>query len=429
MQKKNNSVCLLAGSLFLMTAMFGCGGSDANNQNQNVAPSTSGSTALGAPAVNADCSRISTGTNGSLNGFVPFPGNNPWNTNIASAAVDPHSTSLIANYESNVGANSAMQEDFGTQYGESYNVVDSSVQPLQSLDINMYPTESDIMPVPLPNTAVVEGGSQTCTGGGDCHMFILDKNQCWLYETWGTSFNGKTWTASNMAVWDMLNTSDRPYGWTSADAAGLAVFGGLVRYDEVASGVINHAIRFTLKSSANSFIGNATHSAGSNSASFPMGTRFRLKASFDISGFSQANQVILTAMKNYGVILADNGLDFEIAGAIDPRWNDSDIANLKQVTFSNLEMLSQGAAISHTDIPSGQKPSINSFSASATTVSAGQPVTLSWSTANDSWDFIDVLGPVRGGSVVVAPTATTTYTLNSTNIYGRTTQTVTVTVQ
>ena len=328
----------------------------------------------------------------------------------------------MSNYTAAAG-NSALQGDLGTQYGESWNVVDSSTQALQSIDITTYPTESDIVPVPVPNTAAIEGST-----GGDNHMFVLDRNRCWLYESWGTTFSNGSFQAANMAVWDLANTSQRPYNWTSADAAGLPVFPGLVRYDEVSRGAINHAIRFTLKTSANAYVAPATHSAGSDSNSFPMGTRFRLKSTFNISTFSPADQVILTAMKHYGLILADNGLDFEIAGTIDPRWNDADVSALKGVHFSDMEVITQGGAINKVSPPTGVSPQITNFTSSAASVSAGQAVTLSWATANDSWDFIDVVGPVRGTSIVVTPTATTTYTLNATNIYGRTKQSITVQV-
>ncbi len=227
-------------------------------------------------------------------------------------------------------------------------------------------------------------------------------------------------------------------GVQSGDAAGLPIFPGLMRYDEIASGAIHHAIRFTLhnsKSDSNGgyFVQPASHAAGTASASlYVMGMRVRLKASFDISGFSPTNQVILTAMKKYGMILADNGSDFFFQGTPDARWNDDDLSNLKNVASDNFEVVQMTPTYPGWDAnsaPSGAAPTISSFTASASTVAAGTAATLTWSTTNDSYDFIDKLGGVRGPSVTVTPTATTTYTLNATNQYGRSTKSVTVVVQ
>jgi hypothetical protein len=235
----------------------------------------------------------------------------------------------------------------------------------------------------------------------------------------------------------LQSSEQRPWGWTSADAAGLAIFPGLVRYDEVAAGAINHAIRFTMqqtKDDANDgyFVEPATHAAGTVwGVSNIMGMRIRLNASFDISGYSAANQVILTAMKQYGMILADNGGYFYFQGVPDPRWNDSDLENLDSIQSSNFEVVQMTPAFPGWDAntaPTGAPPTINSFTASPSTVAAGTPVTLEWSTSNDSYDYIDVIGGVHGGSVTTTPAATTTYTLNATNQYGRSTSQVTVTV-
>jgi hypothetical protein len=157
-----------------------------------------------------------------------------------------------------------------------------------------------------------------------------------------------------------------------------------------------------------------------------------LKASFDISGFPPDDQVILKAMKKYGMILADNGSNFYFQGTPDARWNDDDLNALKSVSASNFEVVQMTPAYPGLDAdtaPTGPAPTINSFTASASTVSAGTAVTLTWSTTNDSYDFIDKLGGVRGPNVTVKPTATTTYTLNATNQYGRSTKQVTVVVQ
>jgi hypothetical protein len=160
-----------------------------------------------------------------------------------------------------------------------------------------------------------------------------------------------------------------------------------------------------------------------------MGMRLRLKASFDISGFSAANQVILTAMQQYGMIVADNGSNMFFQGSPDARWDDNDLDALKAIDASEFDVVQMGTVYDASTAPTGAVPTISSFTASQTTVRAGTPVILSWTVSNDSYDYIDVVGPVRGGSQTVTPAATTVYTLNSTNQYGRSTMSVTVNVQ
>jgi hypothetical protein len=161
-------------------------------------------------------------------------------------------------------------------------------------------------------------------------VLVLDNNNCWLYELYSSYPNAASWNAASAAVWDLIADEQRPYTWTSADAAGLPIFPGLARYDEVAAGQINHALRFTLQSSRAAFVPPASHWAAnsSNALAAPMGMRLRLKASFDISSFSAANQVILTALKKYGMIMADNGSSMYISGAPNDNWNNSDLHNL-----------------------------------------------------------------------------------------------------
>ncbi len=379
------------------------------------------------------CGNMSTGNGASLNGYVPFPSSNAWNTNIASAAVDPNSAAIIAAL---TGSN--LHPDFSNvvdgNYGIPYVVVDSSTTPGVPVTMTTYQSESDITLYPIPITAPIEGFPATCTTTGDNHLIVIDKNKCWIYETWQTQLCNGSWSAANGAIWDLTSTEHRPYGWTSADAAGLPIFPGLVRYDEVAAGAINHAFRMTLaqtKSDANGglFVAPATHAAGNNSGTGNiMGMRLRLKASFDISSYSAANQVILTAMKNYGMIVADNGSNMFFQGAPDARWDDNDLDALKAIDASNFDVVQMGTAYDANSAPTGAVPTISSFTASQTTVAAGTPVTLTWSVSNDSYDYIDVVGPVRGGTQTVTPAATTTYTLNSTNQYGRSTMAVTVNV-
>jgi hypothetical protein len=390
------------------------------------------------------CSAMATGDNASLNGFVPFPSTAAWNTDISNAPLDPNNDAIT----SAAGfAGLHLHHDFssvaGGNYGIPYVVVDSSTTPLVSINVQDYASQSDVAEAPFPITAPIEGSPADCDGWpdtyvGDAHVLVLDRHSCFLYETFNTHRCNGQWASSSETIWDMQNFEQRPWGWTSADAAGLAIFPGLVRYDEVAAGTINHAIRFTMQQTKNDanggyFVEPASHAAGTvYGVSNVMGMRIRLKASFDISGFSASNQVILTAMKKYGMILADNGGYFYFQGVPDPRWDDNDLENLDAIASSNFEVVQMTPAWPGYDTataPTGAPPTINSFTASAATVSAGTPVTLTWVTANDSYDFIDVLGGVRGGSVTVVPAATTVYTLNATNQFGRSTAQVTVTVQ
>src|ERR1022692_956715 len=259
-----------------------------------------------------------------------------------------------------------------------------------------------------------------------------DQGSCWLYELYYVGIKNGAWYAGSSAIWDMTINEQRPYTWTSADAAGLPIFVGLVRYDEVAAGAINHAVRFTVPVTQEAFTPPASHWASSTTDANapPMGMRMRLKASFDISGFSAANQVILKALQKYGMILADNGSAIYITGMPDAHWNNNDLGALKSITASSFDVVLMNPIYTPSNVPTGPSPTIASFTANPTTVSAGQPVTLSWSVTGALYNIVSPqVGPVRGTSVVVNPTATTTYGLYSTNAYGRKIAKVTVTVQ
>jgi hypothetical protein len=390
------------------------------------------------------CAGMSLGDNASLNGFLPFTATTAWNTDISSAPLDPNNATIT----SAAGfAGLHLHHDWssvaGGNYGIPYVVVDSSTTPLVPISVVDYASESDVALAPFPISAPIEGAPADCDGWpdtyiGDSHVLVLDRHACMLYETFNTHRCNGTWSASSETIWDLKSYDRRPWGWTSADAAGLPIFPGLVRYDEVAAGAINHALRFTMQQTKNDanggyFVGPASHAAGTvYGVSNVMGMRIRLKASFDISGYSAANQVILTAMKKYGMILADNGSYFYFQGVPDPRWNDDDLHNLDSIQSSNFEVVQMTPAFPGYDAntaPTGEPPTINSFTSSAYSVAAGTPITLTFSASNDSYDFIDVLGGVSGGTVTSTPTKTTTYTLNATNQYGRTTLQVTVTVR
>ena len=335
---------------------------------------------VNAATVGASCGNMSTGNGASLNGFVPFPSTDAWNTNIASAPVDPNSATIISGFS---GSN--LHPDFSTLidgYGIPYNVVDSSATPGVGITMTMYQSESDITPYPIPITTPIEGLPADCTNNGDNHLLVLDKSKCWLYETWQTQRCNGVWTAANGAIWDLTMSERRPFGWTSADAAGLPIFPGLVRYDEVAGGAINHAIRMTVahtRSDANGgyFVAPATHAAGNNSSTENvMGMRLRLKASFDISGFSTNNQVILKAMQQYGLIVADNGSNMYFQGATDARWDDNDLDALKTVNASQFDVVQMGTESDDATAPTSAAPTISSFSASQSKVTVGTTVTL-----------------------------------------------------
>jgi hypothetical protein len=377
------------------------------------------------------CNGISVGQGASLNGFLPFPSDNAWNQDISSAPVDPDSTHII-NY---IGASKPLHADFGSglyagqDIGIPYVVVNGA--PFVGVDETAYVSESDPGPMPIPKTAPIEGDPNP--GNGDRHVLVIDRNNCWLYELVNSypQQNG-TWHAAGGVVWDLLNNEHRPYTWTSTDAAGLPVFAGLARYDEVASGEIRHALRFTLKNSAKAFTPPASHWAPSSTNAYaaPMGMRMRLKASYDISSFPKQAQVVLAALKKYGMIMADNGNSMLVTGAPDSRWNNDDLGTLKKVPASAFEVLQISPRYTPDNVPTGPPPEISSFTANPTTISPGQPVTLSWKVTDASYFVVSPqVGALRGNSVVVIPAATTTYTLYGANAYGRTTSKVKVTVR
>ena len=385
-------------------------------------------------AQSGTCGGMNTGRGADLNGFIPFPTDNAWNTDVSSIPVDPNSENIVAF----IGASSPLHPDFGaglyagSTIGIPYQVVDTATQAMVNVTLGTFASESDPGPMPIPSNALIEGYPKP--GNGDRHVLTLDRGGCWLYELYHASKSNKgAWSADSSAIWDMTINEQRPYTWTSADAAGLPIFVGLARYDEVAAGAINHALRYTVPTTQRAFVAPASHWASTvtNPSAPPMGTRLRLKATFDISGFPADDQVILTALKKYGMILADNGSAVFISGVPDNRWNNNDLNLLKTITASNFEVVQMGTIYTDANVPMGPSPTVSSFTASATSVTSGTPVTLSWSESGAIYNIISpTVGPVRGasGSVTVFPTATTTYTFYATNQYGRTTASVTVTV-
>jgi hypothetical protein len=401
----------------------------------NPAPGSSSSSNVnlqitGSPQA-SNCGSMSVGLGASLGGFVPFPANSLWNTDISTTPVDPNSTAII----NLIGAGTSLHPDFGSglyngsNIGIPYTVVGNQ-QPLVVVNYTAYGSESDPGPMPIAITAPIEGYPNP--GTGDRHVLVLDNVNCFLYELYSSYPQTSSWAAGSGAVWDLLSSEQRPYTWTSADAAGLPIFPGLARYDEVAAGQISHALRFTLQNSQAAFIPPASHWAATSTSTLaaPMGMRMRLKASFDVSGFSAANQVILNALKKYGMIMADNGSNMYISGAPDNRWDNNDLHNLGQVTTSDFEVIQMTPLYTQNSVPSGAAPQITSFTASASFISAGTPVTLSWQVTGASYVIVSPdAGAVRGTSVSVTPTQSTTYTLYATNAFGRTTAAVSITVQ
>lgn len=280
--------------------------------------------------------------NGPLNGRVPFPATNAWNTNIASAPVDQNSATLIAS----CGVRN-LHPDFGTVWSGAPNgipyVLVGSGQKKVPVSFE-YASESDPGPYPVPKNAPIEGGANST---GDRHVIVIDTVAWKLYEMFDAhpKSGGAAWQAGSGAIFDMNSNALRPMYWTSADAAGLPIFPGLVRYEEaVTRGVIAHALRFTCPRTRRAFVDPARHYASNDTSSAlpPMGMRVRLKSSFDVSSYPAEVRVILQAMKSYGMLLADNGSGWFVSGAPDPRWSDSNLSTLGRVPSSAFEVVQMG---------------------------------------------------------------------------------------
>ena len=281
------------------------------------------------------------GAGASLHGKQLFPSDNAWNEDISNALVDPNSDNIIAG----IGLTTGLHPDFGTVWNGAPNGIPYIVVPGNQatvpINFTAFGSQSDPGPYPVPTGAPIEGGPNAT---GDRHVLVIDRDNWQLYEMY-RAFpinNGASWNADSGAVFDLNSNALRPAGWTSADAAGLPIFPGLVRYDEVfEQQEIKHAIRFTAQITRRAYVAPARHWASSNTSVDrpPMGMRVRLKASVDISGFSPAMQVILRALKKYGLILADNGSNWFISGAPDPRWDDDELNTLKNIKGSQFEVV------------------------------------------------------------------------------------------
>jgi hypothetical protein len=254
----------------------------------------------------------------SIGGCQIFPADNPWNTRVDNLPLNSNSATYIAN----MAPSTHLHADWGDWSTDHYGIPWQTVPASQAM-VPMtfqYADESDPGPYPFPANALVEGGANS---GGDMHVLVIDSGNCKLYETYSSTYTNPGWSCGSGAVFDLTSNALRPDGWTSSDAAGLPVLPGLVKVSEVNAGAINHALRFTVASSYNGYIHPATHAAGSSNTSLPpMGLRLRLKASFDTSSFSGPSLVILTAMKQYGLILADNGSNWYVSGDSDDGWTN-----------------------------------------------------------------------------------------------------------
>lgn len=279
-----------------------------------------------------------------IGGCQVFPQNNAWNQDISTVPLHTNSANFMSRIAA-LGGNQKLHADFGSDptYGIPFVVVPQN-QAMVPIAFTAYGDESDPGPYPIPATAPVEGGANAT---GDRHVLVLQQGTCKLYELYRAFKSGSGWNADSGAIWDLKTGSLRPAGWTSADAAGLPILPGLIRYDEVKSGKITHALRFTVASTQKGYILPATHWASSNTDAnlLPMGARLRLKASFDISGYTGDTRVILEALKKYGMIVADNGSNYFITGATDSRWNDDDLNQLKTVPGSAFEVVNTGPIV------------------------------------------------------------------------------------
>ena len=272
-------------------------------------------------------------------GCPVFPRSSAWNQRVDRLPVAADSARLVAS----IGLDRPLHADFGSgrwdggPIGIPFDVV-TRATPRSHVSFT-YADESDRVPYPIPRTVHIEGGRAAT---GDRHALLLDRDACRLYELYAlTPTPSGGWRAGSGAVWNLRSNAPRPAGWTSADAAGLPIFPGLARYDEVARGVIDHALRFTAPRTRRAYVYPARHFASDSTdpALPPMGLRVRLKASFDPSGFPPQARIVLTALKRYGMILADNGSSWYVGGAPDPRWSNDALHALGRVTGADFEVV------------------------------------------------------------------------------------------
>lgn len=339
-----------------------------------------------------------------------LPADNIWNTRVDQLPVSPSSSTWV----NTIGATTGVHPDFGAgiwdgaPIGIPYVTVPGTQTKYPATFT--YQSESDTGPYAIPLNAPIEGGSAS---SGDRHATSIDIDNCILYEIYAAYPQASSWQGGSGAIFNLRSNALRTLSWTSADAAGLPIFPGLLRYDEIAAGAINHAVRFTVPQSQKAYVWPARHYASSlTGAQYPpMGARFRLRASFDISGYSATNQIILTALKKYGMMLADNGSAWYLSGAPDPRWNDSDLHLLGNVKGSDFEAVDVSPLMidpnSGQAAQTGVSVSVNPASASVqvntqkqftATVNGNANHTVSWDVngtpGNGTVGFIDTISGV-----------------------------------
>jgi len=322
---KHNIFSNLSGFIFCLLFLSAC----QPNQTETIPPTMvtegSGVTVTVGPTSSAPESTTSPLPTGPMLASCPiFQADNIWNTGVDSLPTHPMSDAWI----DSIGRGESFHMDFGSgewdggPIGIPYNVVAGSTVQKEAFEF-YYPDESDAGPYPLPPDPLIEYGS-------DHHILVMDTDTCTLYEIYDASFDNGKWSAGAGAVWDLNSNALRPETWTSADAAGLPILPGLIRYDEILAGEIDHALRFTVEETAG-YIWPARHlTSDAQDEIPPMGARFRLQADYDISAFQPELQVILQAMKTYGIMLADNGSNWYVSGAPDERW-DNDMLHLLDV--------------------------------------------------------------------------------------------------
>jgi len=327
--------------------LAGCGGEAAPSgafSTPRASPSAAatGSDALGhgpaRPTPTATTTRAPAGCSGQL------PADNVWRADVSKLPVHPRSAAMVAS----IGASAAMHPDFGSGNYEGVPIgIPVTTVPAGQRKVNVsfeYASESDRGPYPIPATAKIEGGPQA---DGDRHVIAFDKSACKVYELFSAFPQGGGWRAGSGAVFDLRSNKLRPAGWTSADASGLSIFAGLVRYEEVAAGRIDHAIRITAPKTRTGFTWPATHSASSaTDANLPqLGQRLRLKASVNTAGMPKQARIVAEAMKRYGVIVADHGSAWFISGAPDDHWDNDALRALKSLTGNNFEVVDTSGLI------------------------------------------------------------------------------------
>ena len=336
-----------------------------------------------------------------------LPADNIWNTPVDQLPVAPNSST----YVNTIGAATGVHADFGSGLWDGgpigipfVTVPGTQTKYTATFD---YADESDPGPYAVPLNAPIEGGSAST---GDRHAISIDVDQCILYELYAAYPQTASWQAGSGAIFSLLSNALRVATWTSADAAGLPIFPGLVRYDEIAAGEIRHALRFTVPQTQKAYVWPARHYASSLTGGQypPMGARFRLRANFDISTFSPANQIILKALKKYGMMIADNGSAWFLSGAPDSRWNNDDLHNLGQIHGSDFEVVDVSGLMITPD--SGQARQSTAITVTVSPASASVQVgnTLPFNaTVNNSSDqlvtWTTSVGSISSTGVYTAP--------------------------